>query len=358
MNILQKLHALSHSEENGVFLSDIFFGKKKFWDNNIFFTALIAYTLKSIKHSFTTKEDLNTIDQILENCIQAYPFFKNRHGGLSYNFYQTQPVNPYPGISFMNKFKAIRVPDDSDDSSMVYLTNNAAYETCMQIKANMAKLSYDGKTLNATFKKYRNTKAYRTWFATKMKHDMDICVVANVLLFVFDKRLPLNEVDDHSIDFICQVIKDCVHLTHPYIISPHYKKSAIILYHIARLISTSNHPKFTKLKAVVLKDTQEEIDKANHPLDKVILYTSLLKLGITPSFQIRITEKDLATFFWFKANPFSTAHVGFKKIFSKGNFLHLKYRCIPYSLTLLLELKQLSKANLSYSNNIILLKKE
>lgn len=353
MDLLDRILEAPNKNSTNVFTSKIVFRKKEYLDENIFFTALIAYLLKSLKQTFSADDQIK-IETIIQNSLHAFSFYQNKHGGSTYNFYQTKPVNQYSGIPFLNKFQALQIPDDLDSTSLIYLTSpKKDHKTFLSIKSKLESLSYDGKPLKSLPKKYGATKAYRTWFATKMNHDMDICVICNVLTLMYENNVKMSEVDLESINFITHIVSEKKHLKQTYLFSPHYKNKTIVLYHITRLISVSNHPSLTSLKPQVSLEIKETLLEKLHPIEKIILNTSLYRIKENSPFHIQVKENDFDTFYWFYANPFSVSSPLIKAVFSRKLFLHLQYKCKTHNIALLLELKQVSNASISYTNNII-----
>ncbi len=351
MDVLELLLQSQHRDSRDIFSSKIVFYGKEFSDDNIFFTALIGYTLHSLHDSFSTKER-EQIQKIHQKNLRAFSFFENKHGGSTYNFYPTKPVNQYSGIPFLNKFTALHIPDDVDSTSLIYLAKTSTtIDSLKAIKSKLESLSYDEKPLKSIPKKHKETKAYRTWFATKMNHDMDICVMCNALVFTYTYQLPLSKVDNDSIAFIASLIKENTLTKHAYLYAPHYKSKAIVLYHIARLLSVTKHSTLLAVKSKITHLIEELLSKNHSPMEAVILYSSLYKLGQQPEFHITLQTKEIEQFYWFKANPFSIAKPWIKHIFSRHNFLHLEYKCFAYNLTLLLELQQLSKQKILKTSN-------
>ncbi|MGY5353044.1 hypothetical protein ACXGQW_10895 [Wenyingzhuangia sp. IMCC45533] len=356
MDILKYLLNSTHINNQKVYTSNIVFYGKEFKDDNIFFTALIAYTLKSIKETFSD-EDQNIIEKIIQNCQYAFAFYKNKHGDITYNFYPTQPLNQYSGIKFLNKFTALHIPDDLDTTSLVYLSQNRdSKQIVHQLKKKYDSLSNDGKPLKSIPKSYQKTKAYRTWFATKMNHDMDICVVCNVLCLMFQNQIPFTETDIDSINLISELIATNKFIRQAYLFAPHYKTKSIIIYHIVRLLHVTQIPQIVKHKQQLINQCKSLLKTKINPLEKVILITSLYKLGSKLEFTIKINSSDFKNFYWFKANPFSISAPWIKTLLSQKKFLHLEYSCAVYYYTLILELKQISNATISHRRHTICIK--
>lgn len=327
--------------------------KKAVEDNNIFFTALINYTLQDIKHTLSKAEQI-VVDSIYSLSEVNFSYYQNRNGDISYNFYQVNPENPFPNVKRFSKSKRALLPDDLDDTSILYLIQQTSDSLNIAVKQKMASQSLSNKKLISTYKPYRKSLAYRTWVADKMKQDLDICVMSNVLTFVIEKQLVLDSIDEQSIRLIKKMVEENVHLKNEYIASSHYQNSSIILYHIARLISKSNHPKLKSIQKKIISDIQAQLLTVDNYMEKVILLTSLYRLNQKTDFEINLSQasKDMADFYWFRANPFSGYRLWVKRIVNCSNFMQYKYKSEAYYWTLLLELKQLSNAEFKETDNL------
>ena len=302
---------------DGLFPSLRSLGKEKNLreDNNIFFTALIVYTLQSIRDSVTLNEKI-LIDSIVSNSKKNYPNYQNRNGDITYNFWQVHPELPAPNSKFLSRKEKVRLPDDLDDTSIIFLTRetsdslNEVLKQKMNMHTNSAK-----KGIRSTFKRYRYSKAYCTWFADKMKQDFDICVMANTLLFVFQKGLVLNKADTQTLELIEQMIKNNDHLTYPHIISPWYQNSSIILYHLSRLVSIANNETLNGIRGKIIQDLYKQLQLSTNSMERIILLSSLHRLNesVTSDMDFKKASKDMETFFWFQANPFAASSMFTRK---------------------------------------------
>ena len=328
--------------------------KKTVEDNNIFLTALTLYTLKSLQDSLTASEKL-LINNIINNSSDVFKYYANRNGGITYNFYQVYPnENPFPNARFMKNSKRTRLPDDLDDTSIIYLVKNSSDSLNYQLKNKM--VEHSGKEIyTSTYKQFREMEVYKTWFAEKMKQDIDICVLTNVLLFVFEKKLRLSATDSVSMRVIKHVIQNNLHLNKAYLISSHYQNTAIILYHIARLISTANFPVLNELKPKIIQDINNALKNTSNAMENVILLTSLIRLGENTNFSMNFQdlENDMKKFYWFVANPFCGSKFWLRRILGKSN---IKYKNEAYYMALILELSVLSNANFVKENNQLIFK--
>ena len=69
----------------------------------------------------------------------------------------------------------------------------------------------------------------------------------------------------------------------------------------------ANHPSLNAIKQKLIKDLYQQLEASDeNSIDRVILLTSLYRLGEQPDFRINQEElkNDMSSFYWFKANPF------------------------------------------------------
>jgi hypothetical protein len=351
--VLNKLSELQVNQSDELYCNGLFksqritnSGKKTFEDNNIFFTGLITNTLKSIQDSLP-ETDRTIIKTICSRSISTFKNYKNRNGDITYNFYQIRPEeNPFPNATFLRNYKGRQLADDFDDTSILYLAQNSSDSLNYAIKNKMAKHSTTS-LYTSTFKEYRKEKVYKTWFAKKQNQDIDLCVLSNALLFVFDKKLALSAIDTSSIQLIQSAINKELHINKAHLISAHYQSTPIILYHIARLISAANHPLLDELRPKIIHDINTQLNEVNDEVEKMILLSSLFRLNHPIDFEINLQnlENNMTDFFWFKANPLCGSRFWIKKMAGSTHFMQTNYRCKAYYWALLLELEVLSKAS-------------
>lgn len=360
IHILQKIDTLQSKGNNfyhkGLFPCQMGLvgGKKMHEDNNIFFTALTLYTLQSIQDQLSTKGKI-LIDSITLRAKNLYPLYRNRKNGPTYNFYQTHPDNPFPGLPLLSKMKKFRLADDLDCTSIIYLLLPSSDSLNMAVKKEMEAQIKPSEKIMSTLPKYRKCKAYRTWFAHKMKQDLDICVMSNVLLFVISKHLPLDIIDLCTITLIKKMVNENEILKHGYIVSSTYQKSPVILYHLSRLIAIANIPELNSLIPKIVTDLKIELKNSGNKMQQVILLSSLYRLHqpLNFSFSYAELQNDMNSFYWFRANPFIGSNVFFKKIIGPNGLLNFKYKSEAYYWSLVMELQELSKAKIQPSKNFL-----
>ena len=353
IQIMKKIDSLqsrgSGFYTRGLFPSQVRFeNSSKFHeDNNSFFTGLTIYTLQSISQHFTKKENI-LFDSMEQRTTHLFQHYRNRKGGPTFNFYQTHPDIPYAGIKVLSKLKKVRLADDLDVTSIVYLIRHSSDSLNAQVKRLMELQTRKPEKVNTTFKKYQNSKAYRTWFAEKMKQDLDICVMANTLLFVYSKNLPLDSTDFSTIALIKRMVNENEIMKHGFIVSSYYQISPIILYHLARLISVANNPQLNTLIPTIVADLKKELNNSTNNMERIILLSSLYRLNQPVPFHFSYAEiqKDMSSFYWFRAYLLYGNDILIKRIVGPYTFLNLKYKSPAYYWSLVLELQALSGATI------------
>lgn len=328
--------------EAGLFPSQRVYLKKDDYtreDNNVFFTGLITWTLRSYNGKLTLVNHL-LADSICTKAVRTYMLYKNKHGGITYNFWQTHPSRHFPNDEYFSARDKYALPDDLDDTAILYLSNSHgdslehALKHQMALHANRSK----GTAINNTFRKYRHLIAYSTWFGKHMPVDFDLCVQTNAMRFVLDNRLEMDEHDIETLDLIRDMVLADEHLKEGSYVSPHYQNPVIILYHLARLVSA--HPKqhgLADIKDKLIKDLQNQKALVKHPMEKLLLSTSLLRFGIPQESMSYLTAEDFNGFYFFVANMTSTMVNSIKKSMADSKRTNFYYQCEGYYWCLLWE---------------------
>ena len=159
---------------------------------------------------------------------------------------------------------------------------------------------------------------------------------------MLDKRMPLADQDSATIQLIAQILKHRDYKSSPVYISPFYARISVLMYHLSRLIGRFDIREWQPYKTQLIADMQDELNKTNSLMDRIILSTSLLRLGARPapiyipsisSFEKSGTDR----FVFFQARaafPYPTA---LKQIFLHWSYLVYDFYCPVYNKVLLLE---------------------
>lgn len=304
-------------------------------DNNIFFTASIVFVLQNLRDKLSTEEQ-KIVDDICEKAVVNYPYYRNKDGLDTYNFWRTDGSPHFPNGKILKRVNKVRIPDDADDTVLIYLTSNPAREKVLWLKEKLAlHANLTKKQIENTFLEYKNLKAYSTFFGKNMFIEFDVCVLCNILYFVFQNKLELNQHDHDSISFIRSVIEKQQYLDKPFYTSHSYPSATVILYHVARLIEKFEMPGLSEIKPHITADLKTLFENEKDEMNKIILSTSLKRLG-----------QDVKEFNYLQDNKsWSFFHAGLLTAFENtityklaGNSLvHLKYKCEAHRLALILE---------------------
>lgn len=331
---------------DGLFKSRRFYGKNVYDDNTLFYSSLIALTLHSISEQMPPR-NRELVDSIYMGVKNNAFRYQSRRGRPAFNYWQTDPDIPHPNGPAKYQTDKYKIPDDFDDTSMIGLLLDSP-EFSLKIRNEMTRYTAERrKKVRTTFKRLKTSEAYGVWFADKWNQEFDICVLANTLSFVFQNNYELNPYDSASIEFIKRSINDDLHKKHPYVLSPYYNKTPVILYHISRLMSQDPAGHLSSLKSKIVSDIKEELEEVDLEMHRAILYTSLFRLEEKPVPQVDIKKlrAEADEFNWFESNIMVAmgTRLWLRKLFNNSKIVPTFYwRCKAYYWTLYLEYLVLS----------------
>ncbi|MBI1288064.1 MAG: hypothetical protein GC178_10870 [Flavobacteriales bacterium] len=309
-------------------------------DDNLFFTASVVHILQQLQNRLSAAE--RTIaDDIIQNGISAYSLFKNKDGLDTYNFWQTRPSRHFPNGMFMHRFKHFQIPDDVDDTALVFLTENASKERVAQLREKLkshANLAY--KRAFNPLPKYRDLKCYSTFFGKQMYIEFDICVLSNLIRVILKhfKEDELNEYDRYTLQFITEVIMNDEHRSLPFYSAPNYPTTELILYHVARLIPLLPESYRKQIEPKLKTDIQEFLNDSNG-MKRILLENAAMKLGLAfePNKQDSFTPLEDRNFFFFHAGMITAFENSVAQKLADRKFFHLQYASKALNGALLIE---------------------
>lgn len=306
-------------------------------DSNIFFTAIIVFTLQKIS-KYCSGTERKLIATISDKATANYPLYKSRKGLYTYNFWQTTKNKQFPHGYLLNRLKFLELPDDVDDTALIYLTKTHTQTEVLGLKQeleNHANLSK--KQIINTLPKYRNLKAYTTWFGKNMYLEFDFCVLCNLLYCLQHHQLFFTQHDEDTVSFLRQVILSGEHISHPFQIAPSYPRTALILYHLSRLVAAFDIPGLTDLRGIIIEQLNDQLKKDLHFLDKLLLACSIARLtGSCPDipYSLPISHKN---YFFFNGGMMTAFENPFARKLAPLPAFHMKHTCEAYYLALLAE---------------------
>lgn len=311
-------------------------------DNNIFFSALIVFTLQRLQ-TFIPSGLQPEISQIIDKVVSNYHRYRHYADASTYNFWQNHPAGHFPHGWLLKRISFFALPADTDDTSLIYLTLPQKNDP-IHIKEKLQKHYAQGTAVSPlTLPAYTDLCAYPTFLGKKMKRELDVCVICNVLHLVFENQLPLSKTDFDSIEYIRRVLLRRDFRTLAFYISPNYGNSGVILYHIARLVGSFNRTELSDLEALLATCLKEQLRDTDSFMEMLLIKISLLRLGLVtpPLADPSDWYAEFSNFYFFQAGMLS----GFQKAslnrLASRPFFHLKYRCEAYYWTLWLEYKVL-----------------
>lgn len=306
-------------------------------DNSIFSTASIVFILQDLMKQFNDKEK-SIAQSICQKAISRYEDYRNKDGLKTYNFWKTDGSPHFPNGWLLSKIQSVRIPDDVDDTSLIYITKPLPKEDVLwlqeklKLHANLAT-----RQIQNTFEEYKQLKAYSTFFGKNMYIEFDASVLCNVLYLFYSHNLKLDEYTQGSIEYLADVIKTDKHKTHPFYVSASYPKTVLILYHYARLLGKFEVEGLSSLKDKIISDLKAQYPNPYHLLAEI----ALMKLGERPNFQP--IAPILGNFYFYHAGMLTALENETTHKLAKYQFFHLKYRCEAHYWALVLEHETLKK---------------
>ncbi len=310
-------------------------------DTNGFQTAATLLTLQTVR-PLVEPDAQALIDRISERAAAAYALFRNKDGLATYNFWPTRPSYHFPHGRLMHRFDHFRIPDDIDDTALIYLTTQPDRETLHWLKTKLTQhANGTGRQSKNTFPDWRHLRAYSTWFGKNMPIEFDACALANLLLLLGRYDLPLNQHDHDSLALLRSMIETERYRTAPFRCSPNYVRTAPIGYHLARLIAQTDPPALRPVRAQLIDGLWAELDKAKQKEqqpDWLLLSTALLYLGQRPP-KLSFTDPHAG---WvdtpfFVAGLLSSYENPVLQRFASHPLTHIRWRCPAHELALWLE---------------------
>ena len=316
------------------------FSSKLKQEDNVFFTALVLFNIGQFS-SQMHPDELAILEKAKSNALVYIQRFKNQNNQLTYNFWPRNPPQIFPNGGWLNLLnKNAALADDIDDGAITLLAIGANDSTAKAMQSKFGAYRVGLIKANKSFyKEFKNRPVYSTWLGNKMPKDVDLSVLTNVLLMHTKAKIPFNATDSASLDLIVDLVKANKHLTDPTYVSQHYANSSTILYHLARLAFYSDYPALLALKPILLEQALVLSKQARFPLERLLLNTSILRLGGKIDFPMEMNEVSLMVnnYPYFVANIASVLNNPFKRIVNRSNIVRFDYYSYAFNLSLLYE---------------------
>ena len=347
--------------------------KQKKKDITIFYNILIDMTLKKVRPALP--DSLQTlIDTLLTRSGRLYPRFYNQNRG-SYNFWLRDSSYRFPyswWIPMIKKNGA--VPDDMDDSVLARFIdpkgNKDSLEKFHQILQDFVRRK--DQPLRSAPRAYRHFYTYSTWFGQNFPVVLDAVVLSNILSFVSHYQLDWTRADSAALHLIAYTIKSKDYIRRPLAIAPYYGKTAILLYHYARLMAENPLPILDSLRPELIQTCRQLLSRQEAPfMEKVITANALMLLdkagsdaagqnGRFRSLPLQLpvdntaqweTQVEHSDFAYFIGNIPSYMSRTFQGILNPVNALMYYHYCPAFNDALVLQYLSLQKEGLLFGRH-------
>jgi hypothetical protein len=295
-------------------------------DDNIFALASTLFILQqNCRH---LDEEKKVIFEKIESQIQAeFAKYQNKDGRLTYNFYKTKPSGHFPNGRFMRRFDHFRLPDDIDDTALIYLTANYTKEQTIELKNHL--LAFTDQ-----YRGSKNGKIYSTWLGKNMPKEQDVCALLNLMYLFFKHQVELDSTDHNTLEFIGNAVKQIA--KNPFQIARHYGHPALIIYHYARFMADFSFPALDKRKVELIGISHEIMEKEKSALFRMLLETALLKFGEKRN-KIEINLNPEKQFYSFIGAPFAPFQNPASRLIAKNQWSQIFWKSEIHELALRLE---------------------
>lgn len=284
-------------------------------DTNIFASLSVLFVLETNKNNFPR----GYYENLRQKVLMALPKYENMHGVSTYNFWETRPTKHFPNGYILGKLKHFKLPDDIDDTALAFLLKGESEE---QVKTLRKQVIHHSKPFEPS-----QSFAYNTWFGENMPYETDVCAVTN-LMFLFQKvDLEPDQRDVATLTFLAQVIADGEYLEKPFQYARHYGSAPLIIYHLARLIGSFHIPVLESQRELLIEQANTCFENATKEIDRVLLQSSLLKLGFQFDFELDLKKIDRESFYPFIGAPFAPFKNALSRKLASKKWVIINWEC-------------------------------
>lgn len=345
--LIQNIVYLQDTANRKYFPEGIFesYRSNKYWryrrpDTNVFFTAITVFTLNNIKEFLSTESQL-LVENITNKAVLGYQLFKNKDGLNTYNFFRTNPSQHFPNGNIFHRFNYFKIPDDIDDTAMIYMTLPHTEEEAKWLQAKLITHSNGFKNqIRNTFSEYHNLKAYSTWFGKNMYIEFDACALSNMIYCLLSYGLELDEYGQDSVKYIQQTILSNQYIEQPFRVAHQYARTPLIMYHVMRLMNKFHIPTLEICRAKLEQDILHYLVKEDlNFMDKVLLEISLkseIRINKNVIEVLNFNDADTNSPF-FIAGLLTAYENPILYTLSSSKLFHINWTCEAHQLALLAE---------------------
>jgi hypothetical protein len=297
-------------------------------DPNVFFPALIASKLQEWKHLMTFYQT-ERANKTIAGITGTFPLYKSRRGRMHYNFWPTNPDIPFPNGRFLHRFDFFRLPDDIDDTALVYSALSSDKPTVLSLQRDIEQhfiLHYP-----------KQPRLYAAWLGDKMPWVVDVCAMVNLLSLFREHRLEPSEFVVNTEAHIEKIITEASYIKIPYETAPYYPDTAIIAYHLSKWLMITQQD--AKLIHTFKGRIRELLGKEKNSFKAMLYCICLLRLGAKPdatTMPTGITKRDMA-YPWFYGTMLSAVRPSWLQQMGHFKLFQIAHSCTAWNHTLWLE---------------------
>jgi hypothetical protein len=304
-------------------------------DTNVFFTAITVFSLNNIKEFLSPASHL-LVEQITDKAVRSYKLFKNKDGLNTYNFFQTNPSKHFPHGNILHRFNHFKIPDDIDDTAMIYMTLPHTKEDAKWLQNKLISHSNNHKQqIKNTFPAYKNLNAYSTWFGKDMYIEFDACALSNMIYCQLYFGLELDEYGQDSVKYIQQSILSNQYIEQPFRVAHQYARTPLIMYHVMRLMNKFHIPELEICREKLESDILYYLKKEDLSFwDRIVLETSLKTKNVVKVLNLDDVETNYP---FFIAGLLTAYKNPLLYKLSSSKLFHINWTCEAHSFALLAE---------------------
>lgn len=295
-------------------------------DDNIFALASTLFILQKNASHLNDKEK-EAFEKIQTKIQSYFPKYQNKDGRLTYNFYRTQPSGHFPNGRFMRRFDHFRLPDDIDDTALIYLSSGASKEQTIWLKTHLAEFTDQ-------YKGNPNQRIYNTWMGKNMPKEQDVCALLNLMYLFFSHQVDLNQTDVNTLEYMTESVVEIT--KNPFKIARHYAHPALIIYHYARFMGDFSYSALEKKKETLVLIALELLEKEKVAHFRMLLEISLIKFGIKRE-AVELNMKSKKEFYSFIGAPFAPFNNRAVRMIAENKWSQIFWKSEIHELALELE---------------------
>lgn len=298
-------------------------------DNNLFYSALITHYLDLFRSRYAqwlSPGDQSRVNRMCQRFYTEVPRYRNKHGRLSWNFWETQPSNHFPNGWLLRRFDYLRLPDDADDTALTILSGALNHSDGRAAIMEIHRFANDGRIRRVPVE-YRGFRAFTTFMGVRTPAEFDVCVMCNVLIAMHRLRMERTPEANDSLRYIETRFTSDRLMRRPFQLAPNYPHRGVILYHLSRLIAETgwvNTPLVT-----VVKNTLDL--SFTRPGDRFFQHLSRCLLGLPNDVVTWPLDQALP---YFGAGMLSSLTNGWLEWLAAKSWTHLQFNCPDFARVL------------------------